>query len=824
MFHVLGQFVVRWWKILLVAWICLLVGVRISAPEWDSVVQTGEFAFLPDHYPSRQGEEMFRRTFPNDMLSSSVVIVVRRESHPDGLLEADEIFIQQVLKPRLIEIANDDGQLRAAEQVPADQAAETDDPEEELGSIPENSIIVEIRTTKDQMIGQLLQSEDNKSSLVFVELRTEFLDSTNQQTIEKIEQLIGPNGTLETERLIPPGLDLAISGSATVGRDLMQAARESSSATEKYTTILVVFLLIVIYRAPVLALIPLITVFISTKIAIALLSLLAQAGIVNLFSGIQTYVTVVLYGAGVDYCLFLIARYKEELDHGSTMSEAIYQSVTKVGSALAASAGTTICGIGMMVFAQFGKFQQAGIAVSFGLFVVLIAALTFTPALLLLFNRWAFWPRVKTERISATAGWISAANIMERILEGNWFRHAWRWVAEVQVRKPGTCWLICMGLMLPFAIISIMSLHNLSYGLLSELPAETPSVVGTKAVQQHFPAGATGPVTVLLENQNVDFSSIEGREAIESLTTRLIKSKNALNLNDIRSVSHPVGGEKSVNEQPLIRRRIMLDRAMKYYVSREPKYENHVTRIDIVFENDPFERRSIDLLKKLETTIPTLFPEELQTGSKLYFKGETASVSDLKTVTDSDQIRIDVLVLSVVFLILVILLKRVAISFYLILSVFFSYLVALGMTFTLFYLLDPEGFAGLDWKVPMFLFTILIAVGEDYNIYLMTRIDEEREKHGPVGGVTVALEKTGGIISSCGVIMAGTFASLMAGSLVGMQQLGLALACGVLLDTFVVRPILVPSYLIMLHSGKFGRLGKYMGALTDTRPAEAINE
>jgi RND superfamily putative drug exporter len=165
-------------------------------------------------------------------------------------------------------------------------------------------------------------------------------------------------------------------------------------------------------------------------------------------------------------------------------------------------------------------------------------------------------------------------------------------------------------------------------------------------------------------------------------------------------------------------------------------------------------------------------------------------------------------VLASVFLVLILLLRRFVVPLYLLLSVLFSYYTTLGVSFAVFWLLDPQGFAGIDWRVAIFLFTILIAVGEDYNIFLMTRVREEEQRHGPVRGVTEALDRTGPIISSCGIIMAGTFASLLAGSLTQMKQLGFALAFGVLLDTFIVRPILVPSFLILLRTGRFSLAGK----------------
>jgi RND superfamily putative drug exporter len=182
----------------------------------------------------------------------------------------------------------------------------------------------------------------------------------------------------------------------------------------------------------------------------------------------------------------------------------------------------------------------------------------------------------------------------------------------------------------------------------------------------------------------------------------------------------------------------------------------------------------------LKVAVQEKLSDELKADSKLHFLGPTASIRDLKTITSGDQVRIDVLVPGVVFLILMVLLRKGATSAYLIFTVFFSYLVTLGVAFVVFGAVhwfsthDLGGFAGLDWKVRMFLFTILIAVGQDYNIFLITRIEEEQRIHGPVRGVIEALLKTGSIISSCGIIMAGTFSSLMFGSLAGMQQLGFA--------------------------------------------------
>ncbi|GAB4160992.1 MAG: hypothetical protein Tsb009_38300 [Planctomycetaceae bacterium] len=798
------------------------------------MIGDGEFRYLPDDSPSKQGEAVFESSFSHDLLGSSIVIVVRREVPESGLQPRDHEFVRKILKPRLEKIAK-----------------------EELGPIFSEGnqremvpIVSRIRTPDDIGVGDLLISDDNKAMLIIVELRTEFQEQSNARVLKRIEQLIDRKGILhqpqQPETHIPPGLDLSLSGSATVGRDMRVAAEQSADATHLATLMLVIFLLLLIYRAPFLVLIPVLTVGISVQFAISLLSMLAQAGYVELFTGIDIYVKVVMYGAGVDYCMFLMARYKEELDGGASYDDAIATAVGSVGSALAASAGTTMAGIGMMVFAQFGKFQQAGVAMSFSLFFVLMASLTFAPSMLRMAGRWAFWPQVRSERIPSTGGWISPTSFLARILQSGLFRNLWVKIGEILKANPGKVWLTALAVMTPFAIVGIMNYNHLSFGLLSELPDDEPSVIGTLAVQDHFPAGATGPVTVLLKNRNVDFNQPEGIAAVGELSNRLMERADELHIADIRSVANPFGvtptarkAEKNavekateiaiqrLREEGLKGRRLLMRMAgirvrvpkeverksREPYVSDKGQAAGHVTRLDIVFRDDPFSRGMIDRYDRTRATVRQLLPESLTDGTELYYIGSTASIRDLKTVTGQDQILIDVLVIGGVLMVLVLLLRQFAVSAYLIISVFFSYLVTLGITFTVFYLLDPAGFAGLDWKVPIFLFTILIAVGEDYNIYLMTRIQEEQQTHGPVDGIVTALTSTGSIISGCGIIMAGTFSALMVGSLEGMQQLGFALAFGVLLDTFVVRPILVPSYLILIQSERLQKIGRFLGAI-----------
>ncbi|MFM7056094.1 MAG: MMPL family transporter [Planctomycetota bacterium] len=830
LFKSLGDLTARHAWLILAAWVAVVVASIAAAPSWDSVVENGEFAFLPLDSPSRVANAAFREAFPGDQMRSTLVLVARRESGEEGLLEEDFEYLSRHVIPGLHRMAGiaqdrDDDETEESSSEPADGAS--GDTATSLDSAPASvpvatgspvadaparkdeprQLVQEIMTFEDRRVGDLLISEDGQATSIVLSMTTEFLDQANRPLVDSVETFVRdlsriPSGQPNS---LPAGLEISISGSATFGRDMMVESAKSAKSTEHWTVILVVVLLIAIYRAPMLAIIPLVTVAVATAVSRSLLAIGAQHGIVSLFNGIETYVTVLVYGAGVDYCLFLIARYREEMDGGQTIEEAISGTMERIGAALTASACTVMCGIGMMYFAEFGKFSQAGIAITFGLSVCLLASLTLTPAILRISGRWAFWPaRMTQSRDTFPTG----NSLFMRLQKAQVLTAGWSTMGRLLEQRPWTAFLASMLLLLPFSVAGIAWFGNLSYGLLSELPESSASVYGAAAAARHFPPGEVSPVTVMIEAEELDFSLARGPSwnAIKDLTDRLLRQKDQLGLQSVRSLSRPKGRAESTSTSLAVRSAIKRH-ARDYFVSPGNR---SITRISLIPKNDPFARSSIAEFRRLRSELPALLPDSLR-NARVWFVGNTAEISDLKDVTDRDQIRIDALVMLGVYLILVALLRKPGICAYLMFTVLYSYFATLGFTFLVFRGMNPESFTGLDWKVPMFLFTILIAVGEDYNIFLMARIEEEQKIHGPLKGITVALERTGSIISSCGIIMAGTFSSLLAGSLVGMDQLGLALATGVILDTFVIRPIMVPSFLILLTTRRLGPISRLAG-------------
>lgn len=770
MFDHLGRFVTRHWLLVILFWIAAIVAIGAIAPRWDDITYDGDLAYLPARMTSVRGEKLLAQAFPDSLARSTMAIIVER---PDGPLTQDDLAVAEQLADRF--------QPTAPVETPAEQRG-----------VQTQLPVVEVWDARSEVVGNRLLSGNGphgQATLVVLHLTNEFMATHN------IEVLAAVNRALDEARQapeFPPGLNLGVTGSAAVGGDMLDSAQQSIANTELTTVILVLGILLVVYRAPLLVVIPLAAIIVS--IVTAMDSIALASGISDqvdwihfkVFKTTKIFIVTILFGSGTDYCLFLIARYREELNRGLDRARAVRVTLRSVGSALVASAMTTIVGLGMMYFADFGKFRYSGPIIAFCLTVCLFACLTLAPALLYGLGDAVFWP-FRSRRQLATHGPGSRGRL----------HRFWESTADLILRRPGLILAVSFLAMLYPAIVGWST--PISYNLVNELQADRTSVVGTQMLKRHFAPGDTGPVTVLAYRPEGGLDTKEGEHDIARLTKTLY---DVAGVASVRSYAEPLG-DKPGMFNPLSQqgRRKMAakrhPRTQALYLSPAPEFAGRVTRLDVVLDDDPFSENATRTLNAIHAELEAQNenPESPWRGTQFDLVGTTAAKRDLQAVIESDQTRIMRLVTIAVLAVIVVLLKRPALCAYLIASVIFSYLVTIGCTELFFGWAYAGTFEGLDWKVPIFLFVILVAIGEDYNIYLVTRVFEEQEQHGALPGLRRAIAQTGGIITSCGVIMAGSFMSMLTGNLRGILELGFALTLGIVLDTFVVRPILVPAFL-----------------------------
>jgi RND superfamily putative drug exporter len=378
------------------------------------------------------------------------------------------------------------------------------------------------------------------------------------------------------------------------------------------------------------------------------------------------------------------------------------------------------------------------------------------------------------------------------------------------VSYPVAIFTTCLIALVPLAVAGARAKAN--YSQLADLDEDRASVVGADVVRRYFALGELGPTVALIENPRVNFLSPQGRTAIEEVSRRLSMLGGVA---ETRSLTRPLGKPAELTAGKSLFERLVGPAvrivAESQYGSIRPRQRSdayHITRLEIVFKTDPFSESSLQVLEEVRETLrrATEPGGPLHGAREIGFSGSTPALNDLKHVTTNDQRRMYVLVTLGVYAILVALLRRPGISLYLLATVVLSYLASLGVTDLLFHALHrgPAPWDGLDWTVGFFLFVILVAVGEDYNILLMARVIEEERTSGVVEGTRRAVARTGSIISSCGLIMAGAFGSMLTGSLVSLRELGFALGLGVLLDTFLVRPILVPAFVLLFDRTRRG--------------------
>lgn len=757
----LRHLVNRHWPWLIVGWLALAGGLHLAAPSWDVVARDGDLDYLPASVTSQRAAKLLREAFPNERAKSQIVVLLARKSGP--LTVEDRNFAIAVSKKL-----------------------------EAIPDLPRADSQFPVWNELTPVVGPMLRAPDGRAQMLVIRTTNDLMALDNIRVLKEVRAAV------ESQRSeAPQGLEIGMTGSTLIGGDMRAATIESLTNTERATVLLVLCCLALIYRAPLLVLAPLATIAVSMSVSYDLVALLVQqfgpdryAGSpISVFTTTKIFVVVILFGAGTDFCLFLIARYREELAAGVDRSQAVGTALAKVSDALIGSAMTTILGLGTMVFAQYGKFTSSGPVVALCLAIALLACLTFAPALLRAMGPLVFWPLGAVETESQRSARRSGV---------------WSWVAELVLARPGAILVISSLLAAP--LIWVGAHVGVSHDLLSELPDDRTSVRGAAMVREYFGPGAIAPMTVVAELPEGDLNQPDGRYTVAWLHKTLYDLDCVV---DVRSVYQPTGGEPGKtrllsSEQWQQRAAAGSPITVDTFVSHTGPYAGRVTQVTAVLAEDPFSKAARDLMPQIEQALAKLSsnPDSPWRGAKFSLGGTTPSMWDLQRVTDSDRTRIQICTVLAVYAVLVAILRRPRVSLFLIGTVLASYYVTIGLTELFFSWYYGEGYAGLDWKAPIFLFVILVAVGQDYNIYLVTRVYEEQRRHGGREGLRRAIVETGGIITSCGVIMAGTFIAMATGSLRAMVELGFSLSLGVLLDTFLVRSVVAPSYMALRERWK----------------------
>ena len=851
-FEKIGHFATRYRIPILLVWIVAAIVVTVAAPSIDKVASSNMSDFLPDDAPFIHASNVINDTFGKGLTGGSTVIVI--DARDAGGVRSDATW---------------------AFMTNFQQWLTSDD-------APDNITRV-VSPTDSEAIADMMISQDGGVALMRVALSTTGTEKATGQTLEAIDNWIHQRG-------LPNGVDIYQTGDSPIVNNTTESVKTSVDRTIWVTIALVIVMLAIVYRSPISPLVPLVSVTLAYLITRGIVAWLGDT-VMTITSYANVMLVVVMYGAGTDYCLFLISRFREEMADHPTIDQATAHTVHLVGETISSSAGTIFVGFMAMAFAKMGIFKTSGPALAIGIVLSLLAGLTLVPALLATLGQKAFWPGQATHR--------SPGRLYE-------------FTSKQVSNRPLLTIVIIVALMLPFSIYGIS--ERVNYNMLDDLPDSQPAVKGFAIMNDTMGSGEILPLTVAVTGRDPDeiaadmvhlssnLEAVDGIKYIRSLNnpmgeqgelTNLLRVDVQLRLAlqmfsqlgtsgaaagvDVQQLGGMVSSlsgyfdllaekfPEVANDPNLLTIQELLGSPLRLIQGQDElaaAVEDLATRFETVEDPYVLPTMFVDLLSqmpsedqgtttamlgqllpnyitsdytayKLEVIldVPPTSYEAMDTvhamrnvlaqygdGGEAVVGGNTATVTDIKDTMDSDLLRAISLVLLGIFLVLLVMLRSAVAPLYLIGTVLLSFTFTLGVTNFVF-----QNFAGaeaLTWYVPFFTFVFLVALGVDYSIFLFGRIKEEVGYHGIREGVHVAVARTGAIITSAGMILAGTFGAMISGEIRGLVEVGFAVAFGVLIDTFIVRTILDPALATL-----FGRWTWWPGGVPKAhavRPGQAV--
>ena len=851
MFSWIGRAVVRAPLVVIVAWIVIAGACLVLAPPLSRVGSADETSFLPADVESVQARHVGQGAFPADAAVGTATIVFFREG---GLTAADAAYRDAFV-------------------------AWLTDP-----STPEavRSHVTGVSTVAtDPLRASEMTSTDGSTELAQVRLDVVAFQLGANQAVTGIRDHV--------VAAAPAGLEVHVTGSAGIGADYVSSILEGTDRTTIVTILLVVVILLAIYRAPLAALVPLLTIGAAFLVSRGLLGWVAESG-VKVSTLIESFIVVLVFGVGTDYTIFLISRYREELartpDGGrsaASRTAAAERTVARIGAVIAASASTVIVGLVSLAVARFGLVQTIGPALALSIAVTLAAGLTLAPAFLVLFGQALFWPRHPKPIAAETRGL------------------AWDRLAAWIERRPV---LIALAVVAALAIpVFTIPSPATNFDMLAELPTASDARVGFERVAAHMDRGRLMPIMTYVEAADTDLTSPTGLAALARTTEAIAATEGVAT---VRSLVAPTGdgvnedlhpskqlrtfaSQVSLLAQPgaidillatpnaaaslatggewldalaaglpwvtedaswdavALARRLLTqalmglmvpgvgqetaaqlkaaamaaagdmsgalgDVAARQEASPDRDWflarglsgdagarveqlvaafvgsDGHVGRISTVVSDDPYSSAASATVGRVRASIAAL---PAAAGVETLVGGPTAEFADIHTTMEADFRVVAVLTLLGILAVLVLLLRSLVAPLYMVASVVIAYLATIRLSGVIF--VDVVGHPGVNTYLPLIVFVLLVALGSDYAIFVTSRIREESASGDLRAGIRRATARTGAVVASAGVILAGTFGSLMTAPLLMLFQMGAAIALGVLIDTLVVGSVLLPA-------------------------------
>lgn len=563
----------------------------------------------------------------------------------------------------------------------------------------------------------------------------------------------------------PAGLQVHMTGDLAAEVDQENANNSGRNKTEKYSIILILALLLLVYRsllAPLITLLPaLLALLISQPVIAESTKIGVQVGFIT-----QIMLIILLLGAGTDYGLFLVFRVREEMRKGLTAKQAVVEALSHVGESITFSALTVIAAVLCLMLSVFGLYKGLGPALAIGLGIMLLIALTFLPALLSILGRAVFWPSKTSKR---------------ELRIGLWGR-----LADRAIKKPKL--VLVLGIIVFGGLsLGLIGYRSAGFGQ-TAAPKGSDSAAGQQIIDRHYPKANDNPQLLIFHFKNpvwVNPQPIVKAQSLLSSSKTFAAISGPLNPNGLALTPgqlQQVHGSGSQIEQAINQFISQDGRTVQFYAVLRAGPTGTVAAM----------RATPDVLKELQGVASKIGADKTSD-----YSADTVAY-DINKTTNSDLKRIIPIVLLIIAALLAILLRSLVAPWYLIISVGLSYVASLGLAMLLFVrLLDHDG---LNFVLPFLMFVFGMALGEDYNILVMSRIREEAHKEKTLfSAITKAIGITGTTVTSAGLILAGTFSIFgIVGGNDQSQQIGFGIAFAILLDTFFIRTLLVPSVVALL--------------------------